>query len=238
MHLHLLLPLSHHLLRHLSPVTPFILLLRLPTFPAHSLLSPLPVRLGPLLPLCRPPLPLLHRILTFLLLWLQDPLLSTLLHHPQSEFGPPRLTRFLEMPLDRYVNVVTAMINDGRFSHIGHEVLRLEGQTAWGVWLRINHWDSSQGRRARLRDLSLGLHGLAFRLPPRAPVCRLPCQLQVLVARQRSAKPILLSLRARHAFDCVPVPFWHLGQPIETPNFFTIASVICFIGRNGENTRT
>ena len=48
---------------------------------------------------------------------------------PQSEFGPPQLTRFL----------VTAMINDGRFSHIGHGVLRLEGQTAWGVWLRINH---------------------------------------------------------------------------------------------------
>ena len=55
------------------------------------------------------------------------------------------------MPLDRYVNIVTSMINDGRFSHIGHGVLRLEGQTAWGVWLRINHWDSSQGRRARLR---------------------------------------------------------------------------------------
>ena len=70
---------------------------------------------------------------------------------PHSEFGPPRLTRFLEMPLDRYVNIVTAMINDGRFSHIGHGVLRLQGQTAWGVWLRINHWDSSQGRRARLR---------------------------------------------------------------------------------------
>ena len=58
---------------------------------------------------------------------------------PQSEFGFPRLTRFLEMPLDRYVNVVTSMINDGRFNHIGHSVLRLEGQTAWGVWLRINH---------------------------------------------------------------------------------------------------
>ena len=43
------------------------------------------------------------------------------------------------MPLGRYVILVTSMINDGRFSHIGHGVLRLEGQTAWGVWLRINH---------------------------------------------------------------------------------------------------
>ena len=25
---------------------------------------------------------------------------------------------------------------------------------------------------------------------------------------------------------CVPVPFWHLGQPIEAPNFLTIASVM------------
>ena len=37
---------------------------------------------------------------------------------------------------------------------------------------------------------------------------------------------ILLSMRARHASECVPVPFWHLGQPIVTPNFFTIASVM------------
>ena len=36
------------------------------------------------------------------------------------------------------------------FSHIWHTLIRLEGQTAWGVWLRINHWDFSQGRRARL----------------------------------------------------------------------------------------
>ena len=61
---------------------------------------------------------------------------------PHSEFGHPRLTHFLEMPLDKYVNIVTAMINDGHFSHIGHGVLRLEGQTTWGVWLRINHKDS------------------------------------------------------------------------------------------------
>ena len=87
----------------------------------------------------------------------------------ESEFGPSRLTRFLEMPLDRYVNVLTSMINNGRFSHIGHAVIRLEGQTAWGVWLRINHWDSSQGRRARLRvgvlyhvaNRTLSFHGSA-----------------------------------------------------------------------------
>ena len=76
---------------------------------------------------------------------------------------------YLEMPLDRYVNILTAMINDGRFSHMGHAVLRLEGLTAWSVWLRINHWDSSQGRRARFRvgvlyhigNRTLTFHGTA-----------------------------------------------------------------------------
>ena len=76
---------------------------------------------------------------------------------------------YLEMPLDRYVNMLPAMINDGRFSHMGHAFLRLEVQTAWGVWLRINHWDSSQGRRARLRvgvlyhmgNRTLTFHGTA-----------------------------------------------------------------------------
>ena len=52
---------------------------------------------------------------------------------PQSGFAP-------RLPLDRYVNIVTAMIKDGRFSHIGHGVLRLEGQTDW----RINLWDSAR----------------------------------------------------------------------------------------------
>ena len=51
---------------------------------------------------------------------------------PASEFGPHRLTRYLEMLLDLYVNVLTAMINHGRFSHTGHAVIRWEGQTAWG----------------------------------------------------------------------------------------------------------
>ena len=92
----------------------------------------------------------------------------------ESEFGPSRLTRFLEMPLDRYVNVLTSMINNGRFSHILHAVIRLEGQTAWGVWLRINRWDSSQGRRARLRvgvlyhvaNRTLSFHGSATAVLP------------------------------------------------------------------------
>ena len=99
------LPLSHHLLKPFSPVTSLILL-RLPSFPAHSLLSPLPVRLGPLLPLCHPQLPLLQGILTFLLLWLQDPLLSTLLHHPLS----PRL---------QFLSWIPASLRNLSLAHLG-----------------------------------------------------------------------------------------------------------------------
>ena len=46
---------------------------------------------------------------------------------PHSEFGSPRVNCFLEMP----GMSTTDRINDGRFSHNGHGVLRLEGQPAW-----------------------------------------------------------------------------------------------------------
>ena len=60
--------------------------------PSPFIVAPSPT-FGPLLPLCRLQLPLLQGRLTFLLLWLQAPLLSTLLHHPLS----PRL-QFLRFP--------------------------------------------------------------------------------------------------------------------------------------------
>ena len=69
-----------------SPVSLLTLLL-IPKPQARSLLLLLPLRFGPLLPLCRLQLLLLQGRLTFFLLWLQAPFLSTLLHHPLS----PRL---------------------------------------------------------------------------------------------------------------------------------------------------
>ena len=90
--MHRVLHLSHLLLTPLCPVTPLTLLL-LPKPPAHSLLLLLPVHLGPLLPLYRLQLLPLQGLLTFFLLWLQAPSLSTLLHHPLS----PRL-QFLRFP--------------------------------------------------------------------------------------------------------------------------------------------
>ena len=37
------------------------------------------------------------------------------------------------------------MITAGRFNHTGEASVRLEGQTAWGVWLRVDHWRASRG---------------------------------------------------------------------------------------------
>ena len=35
------------------------------------------------------------------------------------------------------------MTSQGRFEHIGRASIRLEGATAWGVWLRIDQWSSA-----------------------------------------------------------------------------------------------
>ena len=72
---------------------------------------------------------------------------------PLPGVGPARLTRFLEMSSAA-----------GRF----RAGVRLEGQTAWGVWLRIDHWRASRGG-SRLRcgvlfhpvNRELTFHGVA-----------------------------------------------------------------------------
>ena len=61
------------------------------------------------------------------------------------------MTRFVEMPLDVYYARVNGMIQPGVFEDIGRATIRLEGGTAWGVWLRIDHWSTALGRRPRLR---------------------------------------------------------------------------------------
>ena len=87
---------------------------------------------------------------------------------PLPGAGPVRLARFLEMLRDQYYATVNAMITPGRFNHICEASVRLEAQTAWGVWLRIDHWRASRGA-SRLRcgvlyhrvNLELTFHGVA-----------------------------------------------------------------------------
>ena len=82
--------------------------------------------------------------------------------------GPVRVTRFLEMSTDEYCATVTSLIAAGRFNHSGEPSVRLEGHTAWGVWLRIDHWRASRGG-SRLRcgvlfhpvTCELTFHGVA-----------------------------------------------------------------------------
>ena len=65
--------------------------------------------------------------------------------------GPTRLTRFLEMSRDLFYSTLNSLIIAGRFNHIGHAHVRLEGQTAWCVWLRVDHWRGAHSSRPRLR---------------------------------------------------------------------------------------
>ena len=88
---------------------------------------------------------------------------------PFPDAGPARLTRFLEMSLDNYYATVSEMVSLGRFEHIGHATVRVEGASAWGVWLRVDHWPTSLGRHPRLRcgvlyhvaNRTLSFHGVA-----------------------------------------------------------------------------
>ena len=61
------------------------------------------------------------------------------------------------------------MIAAGRFEHIGHASIRVEGTTAWGVWLRVDQWPTALGRHPHLRcgvlyhvaNRTLSFHGIA-----------------------------------------------------------------------------
>ena len=55
------------------------------------------------------------------------------------------------MPLDVYYARVNGMIRSWVFEDTGRATIRLEGGTAWGVWLCIDHWSTVPGRRPRLR---------------------------------------------------------------------------------------
>ena len=87
---------------------------------------------------------------------------------PFAEAGPVRLTRFVEMSLDSYAHL-NGMVSSGAFQHIGRASIRVEGTSAWGVWLRIDHWPSALGRHPLLRcgvlyhdaNRTLSFHGIA-----------------------------------------------------------------------------
>ena len=73
------------------------------------------------------------------------------------------------MSLDTCYGTVNEMIAAGRFEHIGHASIRVEGTTAWSVWLRVDQWPTALGRHPRLRccvlyhvaNRTLSFHGIA-----------------------------------------------------------------------------
>ena len=84
------------------------------------------------------------------------------------EAGPVRLTRFVDMSLENYYATVNGMVLAGAFEHVGHASVRVEGATAWGVWLRVDYWPTALGRHPRLRcgvlyhvaNRTLSFHGV------------------------------------------------------------------------------
>ena len=108
------------------------------------------------------------------------------------------------MSLEHYYSTVNAMVNEGRFEHIGRATIRVEGASAWGVWLRVDHWPSALGRHPRLRcgvlfhvaNRTLSFHGIGsdavqFLLP-------------LFESWTYSSLPQLPSLRTRPVSSSVP----------------------------------
>ena len=62
-----------------------------------------------------------------------------------------RLSRFVRMPLDVYCARLSGIVDSGHFEHIGRACIRLEGATAWSVWLSVDQWATMLGNRPRLR---------------------------------------------------------------------------------------
>ena len=81
-----------------------------------------------------------------------------------------RLTRFVEMSLETHCASVSNMVSAGQFEHFGRATIRIEGASAWGVWLRVDHWPIALGRHRRLRcgvlyhvaNRRLSFHGIAI----------------------------------------------------------------------------
>ena len=70
--------------------------------------------------------------------------------NPTANYGRVQLTRYVHMPLAEFVQKVNSLIAEGQFAHLGIPQIRIEGTTAWGAWLRINHRHGAFGRRPQL----------------------------------------------------------------------------------------
>ena len=44
------------------------------------------------------------------------------------------------MSLENYYATVNGMVLAGAFEHVGHASVRVEGASAWGVWVRVDYW--------------------------------------------------------------------------------------------------
>ena len=78
------------------------------------------------------------------------------------------MTRFVDMSLENEYATVNGMVLARAFEHVGHAFVRVEGATAWGVWLQVDYWPTALGRHPRLRccvlyhvaNRTLSFHGV------------------------------------------------------------------------------
>ena len=65
-------------------------------------------------------------------------------------YGRSHFTRYADLTLAAFTDKVNGLISQGLFAGIGVPQIRIEGTTAWGAWVRINHRHSAFGRRPQL----------------------------------------------------------------------------------------
>ena len=107
------------------------------------------------------------------------------------------------MFLGNYYATVSEMVSLGRFEHIGHATVRVEGASAWGVWLRVDHWPTSLGRHPRfccgvlyhVANRTLSFHGVG----------RSSILLPLFESWTYSSLPQLPSIRADRVSPVVPL---------------------------------
>ena len=100
------------------------------------------------------------------------------------------------------------------------------GSDTFAIHPRLQAWNSASALDSSCKLLLLACSCRSLFASRLGPGRSTAMSTAVACGATEVCDAVLLSTRARHACVCVPVPFQHLGQPIEAPNFLTIPSVM------------
>ena len=132
----------------------------------HQIQSVLSVLLLQQFPMC-----LVRRLLLPTRLWL---CILVALQHPRAVVVVVDFTQKQDLHVSHgslrcfwtIILPVSEMVSLGQFEHIGHATVRIEGASACGVWLRVDHWPTPLGRLRcgvlyHVANRTLSFHGVA-----------------------------------------------------------------------------